>query len=87
MKRIAMGLMLLAFGSTVAADEYVSVYPSTDAKYTERHRKIELFQFRFEGSAPQNTLDTFTSQEPDYQRDNFSNPPVYPNLLRRNWGR
>jgi hypothetical protein len=87
MKRIVLGLMLTAMVGTAAADEVVPQYAPRDNTYTERNWKSEANRLRFDGHQSESNLNLFTTQEPEYERNDFSNPPVYPNLLRKQWGR
>jgi hypothetical protein len=87
MKRIVLGLMLAAWAGSVAAEGYARPFAWGDSTYTERNWKNESNRFRFDGYGSENNPSVFTRQEPGYERDEFSNPQVYPNLLRKKWGR
>lgn len=87
MKHIMLGLMLTALLSNAAADNYEPQYGPRDSTYTERNWKNEANRLRFDGSQSESNLNLFTRQEPGYERNDFSNPQVYPNLLRKQWSR
>jgi hypothetical protein len=87
MKRIVFGLMLSTFTGTAAADHYVRPHVPRDSSYTERIWKSEANRLRFESYSSEDNLNLYRTQEPGYETNDFSNPPVYPNLLRKGWGR
>jgi hypothetical protein len=87
MKQIMLGLMLAVLVGNAAADDYVPQYGPRDSTYTERNWKSEANRLRFDGYQSESNLNLFTPQEPGYERNDFSNPAVHPNLLRKQWGR
>ena len=87
MKHIMLGLMLTALLGNAAADDYGLQYGPRDSTYTERNWKSEANRLRFDGYQSESNLNSFTPQEPGYERNDFSNPAVHPNLLRKQWGR
>jgi hypothetical protein len=87
MKHIMLGLMLTALLGNAAADDYEPQYGPRDSTYIERNWKSEANRLRFDGYQSESNVNLFTPQEPEYERNDFSNPPVYPNLLRKQWGR
>jgi hypothetical protein len=87
MKHIMLGLILTALLGNAAADDYVPQYAPRDSTYTERNWKSEANRLRLDGYRSESNPNLLTTQEPEYERNDFSNPPVYPNLLRKSWGR
>lgn len=87
MKHIILAFMLAACVGSVAADDYLRPFDSSDRTYTERNWKSESNRLRFDGRSSDNTnLNVYTKPEAGYERNEFSNPQVYPNLLRKEWG-
>jgi len=82
-KRVLVVLMLAAFADSVAAEQYVRPLVRSDSPY-EGYWRNESDKFRFDNYSSQVNINPYTSER-GYERHEFSNPPVYPNLYRKQW--
>jgi len=84
-KRILVGFILAALAGAVAADEYVRPYIQKDGAFVQGYWRSEANRHRLDNYSFQGNTNPYIT-EPGYERHDFSNPPVYPNLYRKEWG-
>jgi hypothetical protein len=84
-KRILVGFILAALAGAVTADEYVRPYIQKEGTLVQGYWRSEANRYRFDNYSAQGGTMPYISEQ-GYERHEFSSPPVYPNLYRKEWG-
>lgn len=69
-------LVLLAFFSYAAADEWVNGYYRSDGTYVQGHYRSSPNQYKFDNYSSQGNSNPYTGEK-GYKRNEFSDPPSY----------